>query len=382
MAPIVGYLLLPLVPTLVRRISGGLRTIVLVSVVVAGTRGILFSLLAIAVAAGALSPTGAGVAIIAIVVIAGSLDNVSSQLQLTWVHLVLSEHDRRVAIQIMATLSTLVPGILLAVGSLVVVGTSVRSFVPLFLVGTGASAVMILSLVRLPSPGKTKISSSGMSLLRSPIPVALRPLVLAQTASGLAHGLCPFMGIYAFTVLGMSPAFAVLLAAMTTIASFVTTPLIARHLIGHSASRLLRFSYLIRVVGMGLVLCSLPGLASAPSTVVLGAILVAVGNQAGGMATNERLFRVCRGSEALLQQGRLVAYPAFAMIVGQVIMALVLLGGASYLAFAGLIGGGALLRLVSMKITHGEDEPVCDDPEPEDLDEPALEADRRLWVPA
>ena len=360
MAPVAGYLLLPGVPSLVRRLSGGLRVIVLGSAIASGARGLLFAALALAVVSGAVPVALAAVIMVAITMTAGSLDNIGSQLQLTWLHLVLGERDRRWAIQVMATAATMAPAGLLVVAS-VVAGGSVGSFVPLFLVGSGACAAMVVLLSGLPSPARTEIEMSGLDLLRSPLPPIMRPLLLAQSASGLAHGLCPFFGIYGVAVLGMSPAYAVAVAAATTIATFLATPVLARHLISHSASRLLRTSYLVRVIGMGLVLCSLPGAVYAPFSVVGGAVLVAVGNQAGGMATNERLFRTCPGSSALLQQGRLVAYPAASMLVGQALMAVALVGGSGYLPFAALIGAGMVLRTVAMALTRGEDEPVCDD---------------------
>ena len=96
-------------------------------------------------------------------------------------------------------------------------------------------------------------------------------------------------------MLGTGPGFAIAISAVSSGTLVITSLLVSSHLVRGSSSRLLRGSQLLRG---GALLLGLGGASGQPGVrlVLLAvAVLLAAGDTAGQLSSNERLFRLATG---------------------------------------------------------------------------------------
>ncbi len=172
----------------------------------------------------------------------------------------------------------------------------------------------------------------------------LRSITLAAFGSGFG----PYLSIYAISVLGLPPAFAILLAALASGASLVAATVVGGTLGRGSASRALRLSFLMRGGSMILGLLAFPQNPLAGLVLCLVAVIVSAGAAVGTLASNERLMRLTHGPDVIRAQGRFVAGTAGGITAGQLsnaaILAILPLG---YPTFAILFAVSGLTRFVT-----------------------------------
>jgi hypothetical protein len=158
-------------------------------------------------------------------------------------------------------------------------------------------------------------------------------------------GFGPYLSIYAISVLGLPPAFAIVLAALSSAASLISATIVGGLLGRGSSSRTLRLSFLMRGGSMILGLLAFPQNPAAGLILGVVAILASAGAAAGTLSANERLMRLAPGPELLRAQGRFVAGTAVGITIGQLsnaaILAILPLG---YTAFAILFAVSGLTR--------------------------------------
>jgi len=148
----------------------------------------------------------------------------------------------------------------------------------------------------------------------------LRSITLAAFGAGFG----PYLSIYAISVLGLPPSFAILLAALASAASLVSATIVGGLLGRGSASRTLRLSFLMRGGSMILGLLSFPQNPLAWLVLCAVAVLASAGAAAGTLSSNERLMRLAPGPGLIQAQGRFVAGTAIGVTAGQCVNATIL----------------------------------------------------------
>jgi hypothetical protein len=336
------------VPSLLRRSDGNLRLVTIAILVVGETRG--FVLAAVTLLAWAeVIPAAIAIAAIAVVMsIGGAATTIGGTNLLAWYGAILPDPERRfvaprvmgIALGLGAVL--LVPIALLVEGGLAVMGIRVYAIVFLF---AGIAGVMELVVVRrLPNPGRVRIAPRGTAPPRS---VDLDRFIGAITIAAFGAGFGPYLSIYAIAVLGLPAGFAILLSALGSAASLVSSTIVGSLLARGSASRTLRLSFLLRGGSMILGLAAFPDNPAAWLVLCVVAIVASAGAAAGTLASNERLLRLTAGADLIGAQGRFVAGTAAGLTVGQVangvVLALLPLG---FPAFALLFTVSGVTRFI------------------------------------
>ena len=125
-------------------------------------------------------------------------------------------------------------------------------------------------------------------------------------------------------MLGLSPAFAIVLSALSSAASLVSATIVGGLLARGSASRTLRVSFLMRGGSMILGLLAFPDNPAAWLVLCLVAIIASAGAAAGVLSSNERLMRLAPGPDLIHAQGRFVAGTALGITAGQMANAVIL----------------------------------------------------------
>lgn len=350
-----------LVPRLLRRFDGNLRGVTLVILAVGETRGFVLAGLTILVWAGVLPPPAAIVAIGVVMTMGGAATTIGGANLLAWFGAILPDPERRfVAPRVMGLNLGLGAFLLLPVAVLVqlaqpTIGVLVYAIV--FIVA-GVAGIAELEVVRrLRRPGRVHVAeplpapegddlatpidpATGHPASR-PIDRFLRSIMVAAFGAGFG----PYLSIYAISVLGLPPAFAILLAALSSAASLISATIVGGLLGRGSSSRTLRLSFLMRGGSMILGLLAFPQNPLAGLILCLVAIIASAGAAAGTLAANERLMRLAPGPELLRAQGRFVAGTAAGLTIGQLsnaaILAILPLG---YTAFAILFAVSGLTR--------------------------------------
>ena len=115
------------------------------------------------------------------------------------------------------------------------------------------------------------------------------------TVAAFGAGFGPYLSIYAISVLGLPPAFAILLAALSSAAALVSATIVGGLLGRGSSSRFLRLSFLLRGGSMIFGLLALPQNPLAWLVLCIVAIVASAGAAAGTLAANERLMRLVAG---------------------------------------------------------------------------------------
>jgi hypothetical protein len=342
------------VPWLLRRSDGNLRGVTLVILALGETRGFILGGLTLATWIG-LIPSGVAIlAIGAVMSLGGAATTIGGTNLLAWYGAIMPDNDRRfVAPRVMGLTLGLGAVLLLPVALIVQVlepTLGVRIYAVAFLVSGIAGVVEILILRRLTKPGRVRIarhSAPGDSRETPPSP-HLSPFLRSITVAAFGAGFGPYLSIYAISVLGLPPSFAILLSAISSAASLVAATVVGGLLARGSASRTLRVSFLMRGSSMLLGLTAFPANPLAGLVICVVAGLAAAGASAGTLSSNERLIRLSPGPGLIGAQGRFVAGTAFGLTTGQLsnaaILAILPLG---YPAFAILFAVSGLTRYVT-----------------------------------
>ncbi len=196
-----------------------------------------------------------------------------------------------------------------------------------FVVAGVAGVAELLVVRRLPKPGRVLVAeprkieaTTGATTTGSPTVGAATPLptqlppareldrfLRSITLAAFGAGFGPYLSIYAISVLGLPPAFAILLAALASAASLVSATIVGGLLGRGSSSRTLRLSFLMRGGSMILGLLAFPQNPLAWLVLCVVAILASAGAAAGTLSSNERLMRLAPGPDLIQAQGRFVA---------------------------------------------------------------------------
>jgi hypothetical protein len=356
-----------LVPRLLRRFDGNLRGVTLVILAIGETRGFILAGLTILTWSGVLPPTAAIVAIGIVMTMGGAATTVGGANLLAWFGAILPDPERRfVAPRVMGLNLGLGAFLLLPVAVLVQVAQpsiGVLVYAIVFIVAGVAGVLELVVVGRLRRPGRVLVAERPIA---TDGPIAARPLdsVVAPAAqpvnrplerflrsimvAAFGAGFGPYLSIYAISVLGLPPAFAILLAALASAASLVSATIVGGLLGRTSSSRTLRLSFLMRGGPMILGLLAFPQNPFAGLVLCIVAILASAGAAAGTLSANERLMRLAPGPELIRAQGRFVAGTAAGITIGQLanaaILAILPLG---YTAFAILFAVSGLTRFVT-----------------------------------
>ena len=337
-------------PSWLDRTDGNLRGIVILLATIGETRGLI---LAGVVALTALGVLPAAVAVVLVGLVGGvlgALGSMSYSLQQAWYGIILPEEQRRLV-------TPRLGGIALGIGSLVlfpiavliddlVAAVGLWAYLGPLVVSGLFGFVPMVALRRLPSPGRVRVprrapwsDEAGSRLQRHGN---------VMTLALLAAGLSPFLSVYAMTVLGTGPGFAVALSALSSATLVLTSVFVSSHLRSGSSSRLLRRSFLLRAAVLFLGLAAHPANPFAPAVLVLVTVLLAIGDTAGQLSANERLLRLATGPDVLAFQSHFVVRNIGAYTAGiATSSAVILLGG--YPAFAILFAAAGITRLAAAR---------------------------------
>ena len=355
-----------LVPRLLRRFDGNLRGVTLVILAVGETRGFILAGLTILAWLDVLPPTAAIVAIGVVMTMGGAATTIGGANLLAWFGAILPDPERRfVAPRVMGLNLGLGAFLLLPVAVLVQVAQptiGVLVYALVFIVAGVAGVAELVVVSRLRRPGRVlvverPIVTNGAQAAMPPsdstvtpaaVESANRPLerfLRSITVAAFGAGFGPYLSIYAISVLGLPPAFAILLAALSSAASLVSATIVGGLLGRGSSSRTLRLSFLMRGGSMILGLLAFPQNPLAGLVLCVVAIMASAGAAAGTLSSNERLMRLTPGPELLRAQGRFVAGTAAGITIGQLsnaaILSILPLG---YTAFAILFAVSGLTR--------------------------------------
>lgn len=337
------------VPGLLRRFDGNLRTITLAILAVGETRGFVLALFTLLAWAKAIPSPVAIIAIGAVMSLGGAASAIGGTNLLAWYGAIMPDRERRfVAPRVMGiTLGLgallLVPVALLVQGGLGLIG--IRVYAIVFALAGAAGLVEILVVRRLANPGRVRVAARGEA---PPPTLETSRFIRIVGVAAFGAGMGPYLSIYAISVLGLPPGFAILLAALGSAASLVGSTVVGSLLARGSASRTLRVSFLMRGGSMILGLLAMPANPVAWLVLCLVSVLAAAGAAAGTLASNERLLRLTAGQDLIGAQGRFVAATAAGITVGQttngVLLAIAPLG---YPVFAVLFAVSGLTRFVT-----------------------------------
>ncbi len=337
------------VPSLLRRSEGNLRTVTLGILAVGETRGFILAAVTLLAWAKVIPSPVAIAGIAAVMCIGGAATTIGGTNLLAWYGAILPDPERRfVAPRVMGiTLGLgavlLLPVALVVQGALAVIG--IRVYAIVFAIAGVAGIVELLVVRRLPNPGRVRVAAHGAAPFRTP---ALDGFIRIITIAAFGAGMGPYLSIYAISVLHLPPGFAILLAALSSAASLVSSTIVGSLLARGSASRTLRVSFLLRGGSMIIGLLALPANPLAWLVLCVVAAMASAGAAAAVLASNERLLRLTAGADLIGAQGRFVAGTALGLTVGQmangILLAILPLG---YPAFAILFGVSGVTRFVT-----------------------------------
>jgi hypothetical protein len=350
------------VPWLLHRFDGNLRGVTLIILAVGETRGFILGGLTLAAWVG-LIPNGLAIlAIGAVMSLGGAATTIGGTNLLAWYGAILPDPERRfVAPRVMGMTLGLGSILLLPVAVLVQLflpDLGVRIYAIVFLVSGVAGVAEIVVLRQLAKPGRVRVagrlraSSPALGAGDGPPPVSpsphLQPFLRSITVAAFGAGFGPYLSIYAISVLGLPPSYAILLSAISSAASLVSATIVGGLLARGSASRTLRVSFLLRGSSMLLGLTAFPANPLAGLIICVVAGVAAAGASAGTLSSNERLMRLTPGPDLIRAQGRFVAGSAAGITAGQLsnaaILAILPLG---YPAFAILFAVSGLTRFAT-----------------------------------
>jgi hypothetical protein len=299
-------------------------------------------------------PAGVAIALIGLIGgLLGAFGAVAYSLQQSWYQIILPEDQRRLV-------APRLGGISLGIGSVVLlpIALTIDGFVaaaglwayavPLLIAGIASLGPLVV-LRRRPAPGRIRVPRG--TPWHADEQARLRKHGQVMSLALLSAGLSPFLSVYAMSVLGMGAGFAIAISAVSSATLVLSSLYVSSHLRGGSSSRLLRRSFLLRALALGLGLSAHPANPLAPAVLVAMAILLAAGDTAGQLSANERLMRLATGPGVLAFQSHFVVRNVGAYTGGVAASsAVMLLGG--YPAFAILFVLAATGRLAAARATE------------------------------
>jgi MFS family permease len=350
--PVLGTMSQRVIPPLLDRTDGNLRGVVILFAAIGEPRGLLLAAVVAGAAAGWLG-NGVAIGLVALIVgTFGSLGAIGYALLQSWYQIVLAEDERRVVTPrlgaislgigsvVLFPLAIVMDGLVDAIGTFAYVG-------PLAIAGV-AGVLATIAMRRLPSPGRVRVPRQADWVDRRSS--RLRRHGDVMTLASVAAGLNPFLTVYAITVLGSGPGFAIAISAVSSATLVLASLAFSTYLRGGSSSRLLRRSFLLRSAALLAGLAAHPANPWAAAVVLVVAALLAIGDAAGQLSANERLMRLATGPDVIAFQShyvvRNVAGYAGGVLSGSGVL---LLGG--YPAFAILFVAAGVTRFVAASRT-------------------------------
>ena len=342
-----------LVPWLLRRFDGNLRGVTIAILLVGETRGFILAGLTFLAWAGILPSPVAIVSIGVVMTMAGAATTIGGANLLAWYGAILPDPERRfVAPRVMGVNLGLGAFLLLPVAVFVQVAQptiGVLVYALVFVVAGVAGVAELVVVGRLRRPGRVRVAEQVAAAAEQVTDAqTLDRFLRSITLAAFGAGFGPYLSIYAISVLGLPPAFAILLAALSSGASLVSATIVGGLLGRGSSSRTLRLSFLMRGGSMIIGLLAFPQNPVAGLVLCVVAIVASAGAAAGTLSANERLMRLAPGPDLIGAQGRFVAGTAVGVTAGQVLNAAILAAlPLGYPTFAILFGVSGLTRFVT-----------------------------------
>ena len=350
--PAVGTMSQRWLPAMLDRTDGNLRGLVIAFATIGEPRGVLLAAV-VALAALGWIAGWAAIALIGLIIgPLGALGAMSSSLQQSWYQIILPDDERRLV-------APRLGGITLGIGSVILLpiafaidgvidAIGLWAYTLPLLAGGLAGILPLVILRRLPAPGRIRVPRrttwTGDEQAR------LRRHGNVMTLALLSAGLSPFLSVYAITVLGTGAGFAIALSAVSSATLVLASLYVSSHLRGGSSTTLLRRSFLLRGFALLLGLAAHPVNPAAPVILVAVAILMAMGDTAGQLSANERLFRLATGPGVLAFQSHFVVRNVGAYCGGITASSMVMLLG-GYPAFAVLFVAAGIGRFTAARAT-------------------------------
>src|SRR5664280_2916265 len=307
-APVGGAALQAFAPQILRRMQGNLRGLTL-ALALAEIRGFVLAAIVAAVASGIVGQLE-GIVLISITVAIGQTAGVLSGSNISlWTAVVLPDTERR-------------------------------------LVGPRMGA-LTMALSRLPRPGRVLVARETAAGTEAP--PGFRRFMDVSVIASFGQGLLPALSLYALSVLGTTPGFAVALSGVGAAGALAGSRAAGSFLFRGSSSRVLRASFLLRAVAAVCCAAAFPANPLAPVLLLVGSALFNGGGNAGVLATNERLFRLVPTQARVQYQSRFVGRTAAAAGAGAVVCAatLALAPPVVWAAYTALYAGSAISRSIA-----------------------------------
>jgi hypothetical protein len=353
--PVAGGMAQLAVPRLLARTDGNLRGLTLLIAAAGETRGLLFALLALAVALGAVGNVVALVALALFIGATYTLGSVAGANLLTWHSAVLDEGARRLVVPRLMAVSLAVGALLLLPIALLLDGLFhafglVVYAIPFGLAGVAGVGELVV-MRRLPRPGRVVVPQRALEG-DAPESPAFGQFLHVSVLNALGMGIAPYTSVFAMSVLGLSAGFAMSMGVVSGLTMVVAATIAGSMLTRGSSARMLRASFWVRAIAMAVPIAALPGAIFAPWLLYLSVMLGAIGFAYGQLAANERLFRLINGPTVVRLQGHFMARTNSAMALGQLSASVIIgVGGAiGYPVFATLYGASAGLRLLAHRV--------------------------------
>ncbi len=361
LTPLLGMLSLAggmaplLLPNLLKRADGNLRLLTIALSALGETRGVFLALLVILLAAGSLTALPVMLFVVVIVGMSGVLSSMVSTNLLSWHSAVLPEHERRLVVPRLMSISLAVGALLLLPTALLMDSLVERFGLIIYAVPFGIAGafgvVEIFVQSRLPRPGRVRVPESALTA-DAPPPPGMSAFVRSSVVNAVGMGIAPYTSVYAIVVLGLTPGFTMGMGAISLLTQVAASAWAGSRLTRGSSTRMLRSSFGIRALAMALPIVALPGLLIAPALLIASVIFGAIGFVSGTLSANEKLFRMINGPAVLRQYGRFTAATAGAMTVGQLASMVAIAAGGpfAYASYAGLYGASTGLRVLAHRI--------------------------------
>lgn len=369
LVPSVGVVLQAMLPMLLRHTGGRLRAITVVAFAGSATRGPWFAALVLLRASGILPPDATIAGLVAVLIVAGVLDNVGANGLGVWYGLVLPEADRR---RVLPRLTTLGAAVTTGVLWLMTVALGPGSGVPAaidvlcFVIAGAVSLAGLVGLLRLPDQGRIHPdrlagppTGSGATA-PSTSSTAFRNLCTSSTLAAVGGGFMPAVALIALGPLGLPASYTVLLAAVSATLSLVGSAAAATVIGGLSASRVMRATHLARmgeVAAIGIAVLVPP---LAPALLLSSTAMDALTSAANGIAGSELLYRTA-GAALTTQRGRYTALTHGSYTIASLAASTLVAASATAPIFLGLLALAGTLRLAgaaTLRVGPGWRDPV------------------------
>lgn len=350
-APVAGAALQAFLPQILRRSKGSLRGLTL-GLALAEIRGFVLAAIVAGLAAGVINAP-LGIVLVSVTVAIGQTAGVLSGSNIAlWTAVVLPDPERRLVGPRMGALTMALSTVLLLPAGFIldagIRAVGLWAYVGFFLVGGAASTLTPLAVARLPRPGRVLVARETAGATE--MPPAFRRFANVSSVAAFGQGLIPSLSLYALSVLGMSAGFAVALSGIAAAGALVGALTAGSFLLGGSASRVLRVSFLVRAAAGACCVAAIPANPVAPAMLLAGAALFNAGGNAGALASNERLYRLAPPNARVHCQSRFVGSTAVAAGAGSAVCAttLALAPVAAWAAYTALFAGSVLARAIAV----------------------------------